>query len=127
MSRHQSEPSFNQPLVPPVESLTRADGLTPKAAGELLETARRDPAAYWAQIAREPEWQAPWIHTLDGGFPRFRYFSGGVSNVSVTGSRRPCRAPEAVRSCADYCANYSIRGKSKAISPHSRTRMRSIP
>ncbi len=83
MSQDPTEPSFNQPLVPPPANLTRAGGLTLKAAGELLEAARRDPEAYWAQIARELEWQAPWIHTLDGGFPRFRYFSGGVGNVSV--------------------------------------------
>ncbi len=83
MKQYRSEPGFNQPLVPPVEGLTRAGGLTLKAAGELLEAAHRDPEAYWSQIARELEWRTPWIHTLDGGFPRFRYFSGGVSNVSV--------------------------------------------
>lgn len=51
-------------------------------AGCYLEEARKDPQAYWAEIAGELEWFSSWDKTMEGGFPDFRFFVGGLSNVA---------------------------------------------
>lgn len=74
---------LGKPLIPPTPELMRQAPLTPVQAEAVLDRSRRDPAAYWADIAGELEWFAPWRRTLEGGFPDFRYFAGGLGNVSV--------------------------------------------
>ncbi|HEY8394639.1 MAG TPA: AMP-binding protein, partial [Thermaerobacter sp.] len=72
------------PLVPPAR---RGQGRPPfadfRAYQAYLERARRDPDAYWAEIASELEWMAPWTHVRTGDLPEFKYFVGGLTNVSV--------------------------------------------
>ncbi len=72
-----------KPLIPPTGPLTAQAPLSPEAAEAYLARARRNPEAYWAEIAGELEWSRPWDRILEGGFPDFRYFPGGQGNVSV--------------------------------------------
>ncbi|PSR32306.1 MAG: acetyl-coenzyme A synthetase [Sulfobacillus benefaciens] len=39
--------------------------------------------AYWAQVARELEWDTPWHTDMAGSLPHFQFFVGGRGNVSV--------------------------------------------
>jgi acetyl-CoA synthetase len=72
-----------KPLIPPTPALRAQAPMDPQAAGSLREAARQDPEAYWAGIAGELEWIRPWDRVREGGFPAFRYFTGGLGNVSV--------------------------------------------
>ena len=49
----------------------------------MLRRSWEDPEGFWDGVARELEWMQPWKKVLDGGFPHFRYFVGGVGNPSV--------------------------------------------
>lgn len=40
-------------------------------------------ADYWASVARELVWMKPWEDTFQGSLPDFKFFVGGLSNVSV--------------------------------------------
>ncbi len=42
-----------------------------------------DIGKYWADVAGELEWNAPWTTTLTGDLPRFQFFKDGRINVSV--------------------------------------------
>lgn len=72
-----------KPLVAPTDALRQSAPISLSRAQELLRTAHRDPRAYWEQIAGELFWFSGWNRTLEGGFGDFRYFAGGLSNVSV--------------------------------------------
>ncbi len=72
-----------KPLIPPTEELTEQAPMSLFDAGCYLEEARKDPEAYWAEIAGELKWFSTWDKTLDGAFPHFRFFVGGLSNVAV--------------------------------------------
>ena len=86
-----------KPLIPPTGSLLDQAPMTPGAALAFLEQSRRDPAGYWAGIARELEWYSTWDRTVEGGFPQFRYFVGGRSNVSLNCvDRHARRTPDKV-------------------------------
>ena len=86
-----------KPLMPPSPELMRQAPMTPPQALAFLEQARRDPVSYWAGIAGELEWFSAWQRTLEGGFPDFRYFADGLSNVSVNCvDRHARRHPERV-------------------------------
>lgn len=76
-------PLFNKPLVPPTPILRQQAPMSPNEAARLLEEARRDPETYWSSIARELVWYSAWDRTLEGELGHFRYFVGGLSNVSV--------------------------------------------
>ena len=39
------------------------------------------PELFWAEVADQLFWYRRWDKVLDGGFPNFRYFIGGLSNV----------------------------------------------
>lgn len=81
-----------KPLIPPTGPLVGQAPLSPEAAEAYLAQARRDPEGYWAEIAGELEWFRPWDRVLEGGFPDFRYFPGGLGNVSVNCVDRHARA-----------------------------------
>jgi len=69
-------------LVPPTLRLVETQALTLEDGVRLLQQARSDPAQYWADIAAELEWFAPWQKTFEGDIQNFRYFIGGLTNVS---------------------------------------------
>ncbi|MDX2004969.1 MAG: acetate--CoA ligase, partial [Meiothermus sp.] len=69
--------------VAPTPALRRQAPLSVAQAQLLLQSAKTDPQGYWAGIAGELEWFSAWNQTLEGGFGDFRYFAGGLSNVSV--------------------------------------------
>jgi len=72
----------NKPLVAPPPQLAKHAPVSQREAQRLLALARTDPAAYWAEIASELDWFATWDRTLEGSLGDFRYFVGGMSNVS---------------------------------------------
>ncbi|MDH4065829.1 MAG: AMP-binding protein, partial [Acidobacteriota bacterium] len=49
----------------------------------LLKRSREQPEAFWADVARELEWMRPWDAVMEGGFPHFKYFVGGIGNPAV--------------------------------------------
>ncbi|MBF6595758.1 MAG: acetate--CoA ligase [Thermaceae bacterium] len=73
----------NKPLVAPTAKLAQQAPLSVLEASRLLESARNDPLSYWEDIAEELFWYSGWNHTLEGELGNFRYFAGGLSNVSV--------------------------------------------
>ncbi|MDR3683262.1 MAG: acetate--CoA ligase [Geothrix sp.] len=97
MSEQEPPIYAGKPLIPPTEALLGQAPMTPGEALAFLEQSRRDPAGYWAGIARELEWYSPWDRTVEGGFPQFRYFAGGKSNVSLNCvDRHARRTPDKV-------------------------------
>ncbi|GAB6876819.1 acetate--CoA ligase [Thermaerobacter litoralis] len=75
-----------QPPVPPRKLSGRPlfEGPNPAAAYAAYRAwAEADPDVYWAAIAAELEWLAPWTRVRTGELPDFRYFVGGLTNVSL--------------------------------------------
>jgi acetyl-CoA synthetase len=69
-----------KPLIAPSAALRAKTAISPAEVSRLLQT---DPKSYWEAIASELFWFSGWNQTLEGGFGDFRYFAGGLSNVSV--------------------------------------------
>jgi acetyl-CoA synthetase len=66
-----------------------------KSAAEyeaLYERAARDPEGFWAEVAGELEWAAPWKQVLDWRPPDARWFLGGKLNASVSCLDRHARS-----------------------------------
>ena len=57
------------------------------------EEAARDPDAFWAKMARNLEWIAPWKNVLEWSPPHAKWFTGGRLNVSVNCVDRHVRGP----------------------------------
>ena len=72
-----------KPLVPPTPDLVAQAPMSLMETNRYLEEARKDPAGYWGRIAGELEWLSSWDQTMEGGFPHFRFFVGGMTNVSL--------------------------------------------
>jgi hypothetical protein len=49
----------------------------------VYENAGKDPQGFWASLARELDWQKPWVTVLEGRGPDARWFVGGKLNASV--------------------------------------------
>ena len=49
---------------------------------EVYERARRNPEAFWAEIAGELHWDEPWQRVLDWNPPWTKWFTGGKLNAS---------------------------------------------
>jgi acetyl-CoA synthetase len=81
-----------KPLVPPTPELVAQAPMDALEAARFLEAARRDPLAYWREIASELEWLAAWDRLFEGGFPDFRFFVGGLSNVALNCVDRHARS-----------------------------------
>ncbi|MDI3317082.1 MAG: acetate--CoA ligase [Bacillota bacterium] len=80
-------------LVPPGRSLRAKAAFSSVAAFETWwERSRVDPDAYWAEVASELEWFSPWQVRREGELPDFRYFVGGLGNVSTNCIDRHVRA-----------------------------------
>ena len=75
-----------KPLIAPTSSLRATASISPSEASRLLHS---DPKTYWEGIASELFWYSGWNQTLEGGFGDFRYFAGGLSNVSFKPIFRP--------------------------------------
>ncbi|MBX5465575.1 MAG: AMP-binding protein, partial [Clostridia bacterium] len=79
--------------VPPGEGLrARAPFPSPAAFDTWLTRCRSDPDGYWAEIASELDWFSPWQRRREGDLPDFRYFVGGLGNVSYNCIDRHVRA-----------------------------------
>jgi acetyl-CoA synthetase len=65
---------------PPPAGFRHAANLTDDT---IYARAAADPEAFWAGIAGELEWIAPWDRVLDWNPPHARWFVGGKLNVSV--------------------------------------------
>jgi len=50
----------------------------------VLDDARSDPDAFWARAARELPWLKPWDRTFVWTPPSFRWFEGGLTNLSYS-------------------------------------------
>ena len=50
---------------------------------EMYDYAARDPEGFWAGMAAELEWSAPWQRVLDWTPPHAKWFVGGKINASV--------------------------------------------
>jgi acetyl-CoA synthetase len=72
-----------KPLVSPTPALAATAPVSALEASRMLEASRRDPATYWESIADELFWYSRWESALEGQLGDFRYFAGGMSNVSV--------------------------------------------
>ncbi len=46
----------------------------------LLKKSWDDPEKFWEDVANELSWFHPWSKTMEGEFPDFRFFSGGITN-----------------------------------------------
>jgi acetyl-CoA synthetase len=65
-------------FVPPTEFSESANAKD----GEIYTRAAADPAAFWAEWARELDWFEEWSRVLEWDPPRARWFSGGTLNVA---------------------------------------------
>jgi acetyl-CoA synthetase len=50
----------------------------------VLDDARADPEAFWARAARELPWLRPWDRTFVWTPPSFKWFEGGMTNLSYS-------------------------------------------
>ncbi len=57
------------------------DAMNP-AVRRLLEDAEADPEGFWAEAARSVGWFRTWDRTFEADPPSFRWFSGGLTNLS---------------------------------------------
>jgi acetyl-CoA synthetase len=64
---------------PPAEFL--ADTLVRDFDGH-YRTSIADVEAYWANVARDFEWFAPWKRVLDGSYPNAKWFTGARCNIT---------------------------------------------
>lgn len=48
----------------------------------MLERALRDPEGFWGEAARELHWFKPWNRVLEWNYPDFKWFVGGMTNLS---------------------------------------------
>jgi acetyl-CoA synthetase len=64
----------------PAEAFRRAAHISSR---EMYDYAARDPEGFWAGMAAELEWSAPWQRVLDWTPPYAKWFVGGKINASV--------------------------------------------
>jgi acetyl-CoA synthetase len=66
---------------PPAEFAAKAHVSGMAAYQELYRRSIQEPEAFWAEIAGELEWFAPWTKVLDWQPPRAQWFVGGKLNI----------------------------------------------
>jgi acetyl-CoA synthetase len=64
----------------PAEAFRRAAHISSR---EMYDYAARDPEGFWAGMAAELEWSAPWQRVLEWTPPHAKWFVGGKINASV--------------------------------------------
>lgn len=48
----------------------------------MLKQALEDPEGFWGEVARELHWFKPWDKVFEWNYPFFKWFEGGVTNLS---------------------------------------------
>jgi acetyl-CoA synthetase len=67
---------------PPAEFSSRAHVPSAAALQALRHEAKTDPEGFWARIARDLHWYAPWRRVLEWKPPFAKWFVGGTTNLS---------------------------------------------
>src|SRR5882672_7059951 len=78
---------------PPAEFAKRARVGSMHDYEGLYDRAARDPDGFWAEVASELQWAAPWKQVLDWKLPDAKWFVGGKLNVSVNCLDRHVASP----------------------------------
>jgi acetyl-CoA synthetase len=68
---------------------------------EMLERALKDTEGFWGEAARELHWFKPWDRVFEWKYPDFKWFVGGLTNLSYN--------------CVDYHVQEKGRGGKPAI------------
>lgn len=61
----------------------------------IYERSIADPEAFWAEVAGEFEWFAPWTNVYSRDYPNFRWFEGAKVNITANALDRHARGPRA--------------------------------
>ncbi len=72
----------NRVFPPPAEFAAKAHVGSLAAYEELYARSVADPEAFWAGVAKELHWFAPWTKVLDWQEPWAKWFVGGKTNLS---------------------------------------------
>jgi acetyl-CoA synthetase len=54
----------------------------PPRLTEMLERALKDTDGFWSEAARELHWFKPWERVFEWKYPNFKWFVGGLTNIS---------------------------------------------
>ncbi len=73
----------------------------PPRVREMLERALKDTEGFWGQAGKELHWFKPWERVFEWSYPDFKWFVGGVTNLSYNS--------------VDYHVSQKGRGDKKAI------------
>ena len=79
-------------IEPPPHLLLQATLQDPDAA---YERSIADPETFWADIASDFEWYAPWTAVHSREYPQFRWFEGAKVNITANALDRHARGPRA--------------------------------
>jgi acetyl-CoA synthetase len=72
-----------QRVFPPSPQFAqRAHIQSPEAYDSITKRAAEDPEGFWAEIASELHWFAPWTKVLEWELPFAKWFVGGKTNIS---------------------------------------------
>ncbi|HUS64541.1 MAG TPA: acetate--CoA ligase [Kofleriaceae bacterium] len=69
-------------FAPPAEFAARARVRSMADYEALASRAAGDPEAFWAEVARELHWHAPWQRVLDWSLPDAKWFVGARTNLA---------------------------------------------
>jgi acetyl-CoA synthetase len=72
----------NRVFPPPQEFAAKAHSKSLAEYEAMYRRSVEEPEAFWAEVAGELEWFAPWNHVLEGGMGDARWFTGGKLNLS---------------------------------------------
>ncbi|MGB9021858.1 MAG: acetate--CoA ligase [Candidatus Bathyarchaeia archaeon] len=73
----------------------------PARLREMLDRALKDTEGFWGEAARELHWFKPWNRVFEWNYPDFKWFVGGLTNLSYN--------------CVDYHVLQKGRGEKAAI------------
>ena len=73
----------------------------PARLREMLDRALKDTEGFWGEAARELHWFKPWNRVFEWNYPAFKWFVGGLTNLSYN--------------CVDYHVLQKGRGEKAAI------------
>jgi acetyl-CoA synthetase len=54
----------------------------PARLKHVLEQALKDPEEFWGKAAKSLHWFKPWNRVFEWNYPDFKWFSGGMTNLS---------------------------------------------
>lgn len=73
----------------------------PKPLREMLDRALQDTEGFWGEVAGKLHWFKPWNQVFEWRYPDFRWFAGGMTNISYN--------------CLDYHVAQKGRGDKTSI------------